>query len=262
MKKFPFLLLYPFVYRIAILRTLYFNLYYFPIKVAIKLPVMLHKGTKLLQMNGRVELASDRIKPGMVHIGRAVYGFHTKHHQTIWEQKVGKVSFGRCVVLGKGTFVSVGYNGDLVFGNRVRFGGNSKIICRKHINIGESTMVSWDAQIIDTDFHSTLNTIFKTRNSAERSILIGTHNWLGFGCTLLKGTKTPNHCIVGANTTLKSDYSESPENIVLAYEQNASVTVKYITFDERSEANFPDDMPDMIEPEFQIGKMKPNRKSG
>ena len=258
-KKFPFILLYPFVYKIAVLKTLYFNLHYFPVKVALRLPVLLHRGVKLKALKGSIELKCDKIKPGLVHIGRTVYGFHTRFHQTIWEQKGGKVIFGEDVSLGRGTFVSLGYNGFLSFGNNVRFGGNAKIICRKSIIIGERTMVSWDTQIIDTDFHSTLNTIFKTRNSAEKTIIIGSHNWIGFGCTLLKGSITPDYCIIGANTSIKSDYSESGENIVLAYEQNAKVTVKYITFDERSEVESMEEFSE-TEPEFQIGKPIPTKK--
>ena len=211
-------------------------------------------------LKGVVELNCARIKPGQVHIGRSVYGFHTRHHLTIWDQQGGKVVFGESVSLGRGTFVYIGYNGILRFGGNVKFGGNSKIICRKSVDIGERTMVSWDTQIIDTDFHSTLNTIFKTRNSAEKTIIIGSHNWIGFGCTLLKGSITPNHCIVGANTSIKTDYSNSGENIVLAYEQNAKVTVKYITFDACSEAESMEEFPG-AEPEFKIGETQtPDQK--
>jgi acetyltransferase-like isoleucine patch superfamily enzyme len=258
-KKFPFILLYPILYKVSVAKSVVFNLNYFPFKIAIRFPVILHRGVKLKKLRGTVELNCAQIKPGLVHLGRSVYGFHTRHHLTIWEQRGGKVVFGENVCLGRGTFISVGYNGNLNFGDNVRFGGNSKIICRKSIHIGERTMVSWDAQIIDTDFHSTLNTIFKTRNRAESSITIGSHNWIGFGCTLLKGSITPDHCIVGANTSLKSDYSKSGKNIVLAYEQNAKVTVKYITFDERSEAESLEEFPG-AEPEFQIGKPNPTKK--
>jgi acetyltransferase-like isoleucine patch superfamily enzyme len=94
-------------------------------------------------------------------------------------------------------------------------------------------MVAWDVQIVDTDFHHTINTIFNTMNCVEKPIVIGDHNWLGFGSSILKGTVTPNHCIVAANTTLKNDYSDVGENIVLGHEASAKVTAKYIRFDEK-----------------------------
>ncbi len=249
-KRIFILILYPLSHRISIIKTLYFNFYYFPIKVALRFPVILHYGVKLKKMKGTVELDCDRIKPGMVRLGRTYYGFHTRHHHTIWEQKGGKVIFGSNICLGRGTFISVGYRGNLTFGDSVVFGGNSKIICWKSIRIGARTLVSWNAQIIDTDFHSTLNTIFKTRNRTESSIVIGSHNWIGFGCTLLKGSVTPNHCIVGANTSLKSDYSKSGENIVLAFEQHAKVIVQNITFDEQAESS-KEEMPE-VKPAFMI----------
>jgi acetyltransferase-like isoleucine patch superfamily enzyme len=258
-KKFPFILLYPLVNNLSIAKTLYFNLHYFPFKMAIRMPVLLHRGVKLKRLKGAVEFSCARVKSGLVHIGQTNYGFHTRHDLTIWEQKGGKVVFGENVCIGRGTFISIGYKGCLRLGDNVKFGGNSKIICRKSIDIGERTMVSWNSQIIDTDFHSTLNTIFKTRNSAVSSIKIGTHNWLGFGCTLMKGTITPNHCIVCANTSIKSDYSKSGENVVLAYEQNAKVTVKYITFDKFCESESMEEFPG-AEPDFSIREPKSERR--
>ncbi|MGW8314788.1 MAG: hypothetical protein ACWGNV_04240 [Bacteroidales bacterium] len=223
---------YPLTQRLSLIRSLYFNLNYFPFKVAIKLPVFIYRGVKLKKMNGRIHLNFEQIEPGSIRIGKYNYGFHSRQHQTIWEQKGGTVIFGKEIRMGKGTFISVGKNACLKFGNTVNLGGNDKIICNQFITIGSNTMAAWDVQIIDTDFHRTLNTVFKTHTNAERPIVIGNHNWLGFGCTVLKGTVTPNRCIVAANTTLRSDFSNEGENIVLGQDQTAKVTAKYISFEE------------------------------
>jgi acetyltransferase-like isoleucine patch superfamily enzyme len=226
-------LFYPFTHHLSLWRTLRFNFRYFPVIVAVKLPVFLFRGVRLKQMKGNVLFGFPNLKPGCVRIGGESYGFQTRYHQTIWEQLGGTVIFGKDTRIGKGTLISVGLNGKLRLGNHVNLGGNDRVVCKKSITIGDHTMVAWDVQIIDTDFHPTVNTIFKTTNCAEKPIVIGSHNWLGFGSAILKGTVTPNNCIVAANTTINHDYGEMGENILLGHEPSVKVTAKYISFDHR-----------------------------
>jgi len=221
----------PLKYPVSIIKTLYFNLNYFPLRIAVRCPVIIYRGVRLESMRGRVELAFSPVKPGNVQIGKRRYGFQTKHHTTIWEQRGGTVIFGKDILIGKGTFIMTGEHAVLKFGRHVNFGGNDKVICRKSIVIGENTVAAWDVQIIDTDFHPTINTVFNTINCAEKPVTIGKHNWLGFGSTILKGSVTPDHCIVSANTTIRHDHSSAGENIVLGNEPDVKVTAKYVRFD-------------------------------
>jgi acetyltransferase-like isoleucine patch superfamily enzyme len=225
-------LLYPLLKKLSIWKTIRFNVHYFPLKVAVRLPVFVYWGVRLQRMKGSIELDFHHIRPGSVQIGKESYGFQTRYHQTIWEQLGGTVIFGESVRIGKGTFITIGRFGLVRFGNHVIMGGNDKVICKKSISIGDHSMIAWDVELIDTDFHHTVNTVFKTVNCVEKPIVIGNHNWLGFGSTMLKGTVTSDHCIVAAKTVLKSDYSEAGENIILSQETSAKVVAKYIQFDE------------------------------
>lgn len=218
--------------KLSIWKTLRFNFHYFPLKEAIRIPVYIYRGVRLKSMKGCIDLDFPDIRTGSIRIGKEYYGFQNRHHQTIWEQLGGTVIFGNRITIGKGTFITIGRFGTLRFGNRLIIGGNDKIICKKLISIGDFTRIAWDVEIIDTDFHHTINTIFKTANCVEKPILLGTHNWVGFGCTILKGTVTPEHCIVSAKTILKNDYSEAGENILLSQDTPAKVMAKYIQFDD------------------------------
>lgn len=224
-------LFYPLTHGLSVIHTAFFNIKYFPFSVAVKLPVFIYRGVRLKCTKGNIELNFQTIEPGCIRIGKESYGFQTRHHPTIWEHKGGTVILGKEIKIGKGTFISVGRFGMLRFGNHIHFGGNTKIICNKSITIGDHTMVAWDVQIIDTDFHNTINTVFNTMNVVEKPIMIGRYNWLGFGSTIIKGTVTPDYCIVAAKTTLKDDYSDAGENIILSLETSAKVTAKYIRFD-------------------------------
>jgi hypothetical protein len=258
LKRVLRIILYPFLNHLSIFKTLYFNFHYFPFRDAIRLPVFLYKGVKLKSTKGTIELDFSPIEPGRVQIGKAKYGFQTKHDHTIWEQGGGTVVFGQGVSFGRGTFFSMSENSALKFEKNVAFGGNDKIICKKSIVIGENTKVAWNVHIIDTDYHPTINTVFNTKNCAEKPIMIGSHNWLGFGSTLLKGSVTPNHCIVAANTTVNANYSGAGENIILAFEAGAKVIAKHISFDmseegdlveESNQENIANSMDQELEPE-------------
>jgi acetyltransferase-like isoleucine patch superfamily enzyme len=217
--------------NISVWKTVYFNFHYFPFTVASKLPIILYKGVKFNKTKGRIILDSLPIKTGMVGIGKKTYGFVKRQDYTIWEQYDGTVFFESGVNIGKGTFVHVGNDAILKVGQDTRFGGNARIICDKSITIKAHSKVAWDVQLCDTDFRATINTITKAKNCFKREIIIGSHNWLCFGSTILKGSITPDYCIVGANTTINKDFSKEGENIVIGMDSNAKVLAKYISWD-------------------------------
>lgn len=217
--------------KISIWRTLYFNFHYLPFSLAVKMPVILFKGVRLRKTKGRIIIDSLPIETGMVRIGRKSYGFIRRQDYTIWEQYDGTVVFESGVNIGKGTFIHVGNNAILKVGQNTCFGGNDRIICDKSITINANSKVAWDVQIIDTDFRATINTISKTKNCFRKEIIIGSHNWLCFGSTILKGSITPNNCIVGANSLINKDFSDAGENIVIGMESKAKVLAKYLSWD-------------------------------
>ena len=174
----------------------------------------------------------------MIHIGKNHYGFQQRNMHTIWEHKGGKIIFDNNVILGQGTSVTVGKEAELKLGKSTHFGGYVRIICQESITIKESTIVAWDVQIVDTDFGQTINTIIKSKNRMTKPIVIGKRNWLGFGCTILKGSVTPDNCIVKAKSLIDKDFSESGENIVLGSENNVKVLAKYISWDHSAAIEF------------------------
>jgi hypothetical protein len=133
-------------------KTLYFNLKYFPFKKAIKLPVFLSWNTKLRNTGGTVILP-DKVKTGMIIIGTSEIGhFDKRHHRPVWENK-GTIIFRGKALIKYGAKIIVGTNGLLEIDNNLRMTSSSFIICYKHVKIGRNCRISWETQIIDTDFH-------------------------------------------------------------------------------------------------------------
>ena len=84
--------------------------------------------------------------------------------------------------------------------------------------------------IMDTDFKATVNTITNTVNSIEKPIVIGCNNWLCFGSKILKGSVTPDYCIVSAGTIINKDYSNVGVNTILGAIDNVKVIAKDIKY--------------------------------
>jgi hypothetical protein len=230
MKSWFKIITYILKHKVSIVRTIYFNFHYLPFEDAVEFPIILYKSVRFKKADGQIIIEADRIRSGMIHIGNENYGFQWKNDYTVWEQLGGKVIVEDGVILGKGTFISVGENAILRFGQNVSFGGNARLICMKSITIKSNTMVAWDVSILDTDFKSTFNTITNTINLTEKPVLIGSNNWLCFGCKILKGSVTPDFCIVSAGTIINKDYTDAGEMAILSMNENVKVIAKGIRF--------------------------------
>ena len=90
----------------SIPKTLRFNLHYFPLKTALKLPVVVSHRTYLRELHGKVELP-ENIETAMVKIGFGDVGhYDRKRSRGIW-QVSGTVSFGGKASIGHGSKLSV-----------------------------------------------------------------------------------------------------------------------------------------------------------
>jgi acetyltransferase-like isoleucine patch superfamily enzyme len=193
---------------------LFFNFYYLPIKQAIKLPICLYK-PKLLKMSGKVKIESEDIKPGMIKLGIHM-AFLYPDTGILWENCGGEVVFKGKTIIGNATAISIGPQGKLSFGHNFRGNAGLKIACYCQINISEHVGIGWESLIIDTSFHKLKHLDGSQKGTTLSPVFIGKNNWFGTRCIVLKGTKTPDHCIVGAASLLNKDYSNYPTHILLS----------------------------------------------
>ena len=215
----------------SIPKTLRFNLHYFPLKTALKLPVVVSHCTYLRELHGKVELP-EKVETAMVKIGFGDVGhYDRKRSRGIW-QVSGTVSFVGKASIGHGSKISV--RGHLSFGADFNMTAESTIVCAKEIRFGRDCLLSWDILVMDTDEHPIFNygqetKGLKTRDSGsaprpqvpcpesnhvenerlnpDKPILVGDHVWVGCKCVLLKGTQVPNNTVVAAGTLLTSSFS-------------------------------------------------------
>ncbi len=212
----------------SIPKTLRFNFHYFPLKTALKLPVVVSHRTFLRELHGKVELP-ENVKTAMVKIGFGDVGhYDRKRSRSIW-QVSGTVSFGGKASIGHGSKLSV--RGNLKLGAGFNMTAESTIVCAKEIRFGDDCLLSWDILVMDTDEHPLYNrhetARHETRDSSpvpspevsksinkenerinpDKPIIVGNHVWIGCKCVLLKGAEVPDNTVVAAGTMVKSNFS-------------------------------------------------------
>ena len=187
----------------SIPKTLRFNLHYFPLKTALKLPVVVSHRTYLRELHGKVELP-EKMETAMIKIGFGDVGhYDRKRSRTIWQMS-GMVSFGGKASIGPGSKISV--RGNPFLGDGFNMTAESTIVCAKEIRFGNDCLLSWDILVMDTDEHPLYNKD-NERINPDKPILVGDHVWIGCKCVLLKGAEVPDNTVVAAGTLLASSFS-------------------------------------------------------
>lgn len=184
-------------------KTLRFNLHYFPLKTALRLPVFVSHRTFLRELHGKI-VVPEKVNTAMIKIGFGDVGhYDRKRSRSIW-QVSGTVAFGGKASIGHGSKLSV--RGNLTLGADFNMTAESTIVCAHQISFGNDCLLSWDILIMDTDEHPIINQD-DIRTNPDKPILVGNHVWIGCKCTLLKGTEIPNNTVVAAGTLLTSAFS-------------------------------------------------------
>lgn len=101
------------------------------------------------------------------------------------------------VALGPGVKVIIGDKAKVQIGDSSFISANSKILCKESITIGDHCAISWDVQIMDTDFHTLIGTHEKTI-----PVEIGNHVWIGSDVLILKGVKIGDGAVIGAGSVV------------------------------------------------------------
>jgi acetyltransferase-like isoleucine patch superfamily enzyme len=111
------------------------------------------------------------------------------------------------VALGAGTRIILGPAARLAIGDQTFCVGNSSFIVRSEVQIGGDCAISWDVQIMDTDFHKIAPGAVDTA-----PVRIGNHVWIGSRATILKGVSIGDGAVIGAGTVVTRDVA--PRQVV------------------------------------------------
>lgn len=187
---------------LCIPKSLYFNLYYFSFRRAIKLPVLVAHDVKLLNMGNR-----DGVKindsAGKIHIG---FGeSFALGGRTGWDlSDGGKVVFKGPATFGRGTQIIC--RGSITFGENFYCNANCVINAGKSIKFGENVLLGWNCTVLDGDGHKLID---KNGESFKYdSVDIGNHVWCAFESKILKGSFVPDNSVVAAGACITKKFDK------------------------------------------------------
>lgn len=98
-------------------------------------------------------------------------------------------------------------NAFLDIGMKFTSSHNLRLFVHKHITIGNDNMWSFDCVVMDSDTHQIFDNNSVLTN-APKEVIFGDHIWLGARNIILKGTKIPDGCVIGASNVLRKGFEE------------------------------------------------------
>lgn len=192
-------------------KSIIFNLRFLPLRQAVKLPIWVSFRTKLKKTNksGRI-LINGRITTGMIRFG--LTGSGTALYTPSIIENNGTLVFNGRVYFGGGCQIcTVKPSSVIEIGDGTRFMGDSHIVSAKKITIGSNCAISWETQIMDTDFHE----IYRQDNkiNEDKEINIGNHVWIASHVLVMKGSQIGDNIVIASgsmiNTSCECDTSNS-----------------------------------------------------
>ena len=210
------------ILSINIIKTLRINLRYLPFKEAIKCPILVSGKVNLNILKGEI-IFKCPIKTGLVRFGFNTLGLVDYNRERAIFSNQGRIIFaGRCR-LGAACRIGVLENGELHIGQNVALTGRSSIIAGEYIKIGDNCLISWDVQIMDTDFHKLIDS-HNIPYNYKKPIIINEHVWIGCRSLILKGTIIPPNSVIAAGSIITG--KQATTNAIYA-----SSTIKIIKKD-------------------------------
>lgn len=196
----------------SFVRTLIINFKCLPFKQACMLPILLGHGTRLRSIKGKIIIDSPIVRTGMITFGMLrIFRDDPKKHNYI--ENKGTIVFKGHAIFHTGTILAVGKGAKIEFGDDFKLGADSVVYARKSITFGNTVNISWNFQILDTDFHYIRNTVTGDIFPNTKTISVGDKCWIGNNVCINKGTRLPNGTIVSARSLVNKQFEK--ENTIV-----------------------------------------------
>lgn len=185
---------------LGILKTLWFNFRYIPLKQAYKLPFLLSSNTRIISCKRGFCYFRGGVKSGMVTIG-----FNRDNNNAL----PTSIRFDGTAIIrgqgihafGAGCMVSIEKNAVLDVGNNFGCTGDTRISVKKSLVIGCDNLWSYGCVIMDNDGHYIFDENHQIINEPQ-GIMFGDKVWMGCNCIVLKNVTIPSYSIIAAGSKI------------------------------------------------------------
>lgn len=197
------------IFQTNIIKTLYYNFKIFPFIKAIKMPLLIAKGTKIIKISKNSVKIICNCRTGIFRIGYNFVGTIDNYS----DKTIIKIDDNAHIVLkgvfslGCGSRMQLSKGAEFKVGNNVCVTARTSFICTNKIDIGDDVLISWDCLFMDSDLHNIK--INGAIINETKPIIINNHVWIGARCTVLKGSFIPIDSVIGANSLITKKLEES-----------------------------------------------------
>lgn len=177
-------------------KTIYFNFKIFPLKIAVKLPIIISFNVKIKGIyKNCIEINSNKVKLGMIKIGFFGSEAINSERGLIY---LNKKENGRLIFCGKAKFSEgiriFNNSGITTFGENFSSNKNCFISCDKKITFGKNVLLGWNISIRDSDGHNIISNGEEKEN--KKSVIIEDNVWICSNVDILKGTNIGSNSVV------------------------------------------------------------------
>ena len=166
-----------------------------------------HRGRRIWIGSRTVVEGAERIvvsDGGALRIGLGSFGLSSADDLSVVRVRPGAEL--RCegvVSLQRGVRVVVD-GGRLTLGHGTNVNGlGTRIVCAQEVTIGAHCTLSWDVQVLDTDFHAI--TVDGVQRPSVAPVRIGDRVWIGTRAVVLKGVTVGDGAVVAAGAVVTAD---------------------------------------------------------
>lgn len=210
-KANPLLRIWHFFKIVNIVNTIRVNLVCFPFTTAIKLPVFVGYRVQFIGLRRNcIRLNSANcVRTGMIELGISRTPiFATKGMYTLIRiHKDSHIEMGEKVRIFNGGSLIAALGGVIHIGNDFTMNQRALIYASEKVSFGDHSALSWEAQVMDSDFHYIFNQNTKRINNCRKPVKIGNYSCLGNRASVMKGASLPDYSILASGSLLNRDYS-------------------------------------------------------
>lgn len=176
---------------------------YYWYKIKYKKNIVAHHNTTIVGVKNIVSNHN-------LEIGMGKIGFSHKNDITLLNIQ-GELKLKGNYSIGRGCRIDIAEKAAITIGSGGYINVNSNFIIMNGLTIGDNTIISWNCEFLDDDFHE-IN--YEGKKESDKKIIIGSNVWIGSGVKIYQGTVIPNGSVVAANSVVRGVFNE--EKILIA----------------------------------------------
>ena len=127
-----------------------------------------------------------------------------------------KVIFGKRFEIAKTVYVrsnfsvSIDENGRIKIGNDTFFNNGCSLNAKSSIVIGEDCLFGENVKIYDHNhIYADKDVPIRNQGFKTKDVIIGKNCWIASNVVILPGTRIGNHCVIGANCTVRGELKDN-----------------------------------------------------